>query len=209
MKKNYYIITGTSRGIGEAIAKALMSPENAVYCISRNPNPALSVEAHVKGWNHKDFALDLHEVSRIGDRVREIFRDIFPEDVNEIILINNAGIIHPIREIGSAEADERIFRNVNVNLTAAMIVTDAFIRETRDFGCPRKIVNLTSGAARRTIHGWSAYCAAKAGLEHFSHCIVDEQRDKPNGVKVMAFSPGVVDTEMQQEIRHADEQSFP
>lgn len=209
MKRNHYIITGTSRGIGEAIAKKLMNDQNVLHCISRNTNPRLAVEARVKGWRLHDYGLDLNDGAKISGLVHDIFRDIWEDDVNEIVLINNAGTIHPIREIGDEEAGEAIMRNVTVNLTAAMLVTDAFVRETEGWTCPRKVLNMSTGAARRPIHGWSAYCAAKAGLEMYARSLTLEQANAPSPIKVVSFSPGVVDTEMQQEIRHADPENFP
>lgn len=209
MKKNVYIITGTSRGIGEAIARKLLSEGNVLYCISRNSNPRLAVEARVKGWTFHDLQLDLIQTNEISALMRSIFRAVHEEDTAQIVLINNAGVINPIREIGANERDEAVIRNVTVNLTAAMLVTDAFVRETEGWTCPRKVLNMSTGAARRPIAGWSAYCASKAGLEMYAHSLVLEQSTQPNPVKVVSFSPGVVDTEMQQEIRHANPNEFP
>jgi benzil reductase ((S)-benzoin forming) len=209
MKRKYYIITGTSRGIGEAVAKKVLSNESRVFCISRNQNPRLSVEAHVKGWQLQDIALDLNDTSKISEMMRDIFRAIAPEDVSEIVLINNAGIIHPIRLIGEPDASEKIIRSLNVNLTAAMLITDRFVRETEDWNVPRKVMNLSSGAAQRTVKAWSAYCAAKAGLEMYTKCLYDEQKALANPVKIVSFAPGVVNTEMQEEIRNSQPEHFP
>lgn len=209
MKKNHYIITGTSRGIGEALARQLLGDDTVLICISRNENPRLTTEAYMRGYNIRELALDLCETHRIHAAMHEVFREINEEDVNEIVLINNAGTIHPIRETGSKEANEAIIRSVNVNLTSAMLITDEFIRTTQGWNCPRKVVNLSTGAARRSVHGWSAYCSAKAALAMYSHCIVEEQAGRSNPVKVMAFAPGVVDTEMQSEIRASNPGAFP
>ncbi len=209
MKRKHYIITGTSRGIGEAIARNVLSRGDMVFCISRNQNPRLSVEAHVKGWHLVDIALDLNETGKINEMMRDIFRAIEPDEVSEITLINNAGIIHPIRQVGASEASEKIIRSINVNLTAAMLITDRFVRETEAWSMPRKVMNLSTGAAQRTVKAWSAYCAAKAGLEMYSQCLFDEQKGLPNAVKIVSFSPGVVNTEMQEEIRNSSPDQFP
>lgn len=209
MKRDYYIITGTSRGIGEALAKQLLGPNNVLYCISRNQNPRLTVEALVKKWTITDIALDLTEHHRITETFRDIFRELDPDDVASITLINNAGIIHPIRRVGDTDASAKIARSVGVNLTAAMIAADAFLHETEDMDIPRKVVFLTTGAARRIVKGWSAYCASKAGLEMYVRVLAEEQAEESNPVRVVAFSPGVVDTEMQAEIRNADPEEFP
>lgn len=209
MKRKYYIITGTSRGIGEALAKQVLGDHTVLYCISRNQNPRLSVEAHVKRWPMRDIAIDLNDTHKINELLRDIFREIDPEDVEEIVLINNAGIIHPIRLVGDAEASEKVARSINVNLTSAILITDRFVRETESWPVPRKVVNLSTGAAQHPVEGWSAYCAAKAGLEMFTRCLVAEQRHHHNPVKVVSFAPGVVNTEMQQEIRNAPPETFP
>jgi benzil reductase ((S)-benzoin forming) len=209
MKRDYYIVTGTSRGIGEALAKQLLGANTVLTCISRNLNPGLGVEAMIKKWPLTDIALDLNRHDQIAATLRDVFREIDLDDVASITLINNAGIIHPIRRVGDVDSAAKIARSVGVNLTAAMIVTDAFIHETVDMHVPRKVVFLTTGAARRIVKGWSAYCASKAGLEMYVRVLAEEQADMPNPVKLMAFSPGVVDTEMQTEIRNADPNEFP
>lgn len=209
MKRDYYIVTGTSRGIGEALAKQLLGPDKVLVCISRNQNPRLGVEAYIKKWDHKDIALDLTQHDRIAETLRDVFREIDPDHVASITLINNAGIIHPIRRVGDSDAAAKISRSVGVNLTAAMIMTDAFIHETVDLAVPRKVVFLTTGAARRIVKGWSAYSAGKAGLEMYVKVLAEEQEDAVNPVQLMAFSPGVVDTEMQAEIRNASPEEFP
>jgi benzil reductase ((S)-benzoin forming) len=209
MKRKFYIITGTSRGIGEAVARRVLGHESMVFCISRNQNPRLSVEALVKGWQMRDIAQDLNDTSKINEMMRDVFRAIDPEEVEEIVLINNAGIIHPIRLIGEAEASEKLIRCINVNLTSAMLICDRFVRETEDWQVPRKVMNLSSGAASRTVKAWSAYCAAKAGLEMYSRCLYEEQKDNANPVKIVSFAPGVVNTEMQEEIRNSQPEHFP
>jgi benzil reductase ((S)-benzoin forming) len=151
MKRKFYIITGTSRGIGEAVARRVLGHESMVFCISRNQNPRLSVEAHVKGWKIRDIAQDLNDTSKINEMMRDVFRAIDPDEVEEIVLINNAGIIHPIRLIGEAEASEKLIRSINVNLTSAMLICDRFVRETEDWQVPRKVMNLSAGAASRTV----------------------------------------------------------
>lgn len=209
MKKKHYLVTGSSRGIGEAIVKCLLKEEHRVFCISRNQNPRLQVEAYTKGMRIRDIAFDLTDTGRIKEVMREIFRGIQADQVEAFYLINNAGTIHPIREVGEDMGSDKVIRNLSVNLVAPMVITDLFIQMTEEFGIPRRIVNISTGAARRPVHGWSAYCSSKAGLEMFTQCLVQEQADKENPVKVVAFAPGVVDTEMQAEIRESSEESFP
>ncbi|WP_441630014.1 SDR family NAD(P)-dependent oxidoreductase [Cupriavidus sp. 2MCAB6] len=92
------------------------------------------------------------------------------------------------------------------NLAAPMTMTAAFLAHTERFGCPRKILAISSGAARRPIEGWSAYCAGKAGLDMFVRSINAEYAQAPaeRAVRAVALAPGVVDTGMQATIRDAD-----
>lgn len=209
MKKHCYIITGTSRGIGEALVRSIMGAKALVFCIARNDNPGLHVEANVKGLDLREVSLDLCDTQKIGAAMKGIFRQVDAESVESITLINNAGTIHPIRQIGDREAREAILRSVTVNLSAAMLITDHFVRETEEWTCPRRVVNLSTGASKRAVPGWSAYCSAKAGLRMYAHCLMEEQTGRENPVKVLSFAPGVVDTEMQAEIRHAEPDAFP
>jgi benzil reductase ((S)-benzoin forming) len=72
------------------------------------------------------------------------------------------------------------------------------------------IVNISSGAARHTVDSWSAYCAAKSGLDMFSEVLNDEQRiHRPqNPVRVFSIAPGVLDTGMQAQIRAVPKKDF-
>jgi NAD(P)-dependent dehydrogenase (short-subunit alcohol dehydrogenase family) len=62
-----------------------------------------------------------------------------------------------------------------------------------------RIINLSSGAALRPLEGWSAYCAAKAGLAMLTRSLALEYGEA--GIRAFGFAPGVVDTDMQAEIR--------
>ena len=70
------------------------------------------------------------------------------------------------------------------------------------------MVNISSGAAVKAFYGWSLYCAAKAGVEAFTACVALEQQQAKHPVMVYAIRPGVIDTEMQQQIRAQDKTRF-
>ena len=208
MKKNYYIITGTSRGIGEALARQLMNKDNVLICISRNYNPRLKVEARVKECKLVDICFDLADVHRLTETLQHALRIVHEEEVNEFVLINNAGTIYPIGPLGRDLAPEKMIRSMLVNFVAPSLISEYFMKFTSGWKAPRKIINLSTGAAQRPIHGWSSYCAGKAGLEMFAKCVNHEQQEEENPVKICSFSPGVVDTEMQDEIRDTPAEDF-
>ena len=81
-------------------------------------------------------------------------------------------------------------------------------------GAPKRvmaahIINISSGLGRRPMASQSAYCAAKAGMDHFTRCLALEEAAKPHGAKVCSLAPGVIDTGMQVQLRGADAAAFP
>jgi benzil reductase ((S)-benzoin forming) len=71
------------------------------------------------------------------------------------------------------------------------------------------VLNISSGLARRAMASQAAYCAAKAGMDHFTRCVALEEAEQPNGAKVCSLAPGVIDTDMQVQLRNADASQFP
>lgn len=95
-----------------------------------------------------------------------------------------------------------------MNVLAPMVMTKIMINALKEIPCEKKIVSISSGAAVNPVSGWSAYCSAKAGLNMFAEVVHTEQQDVQHGVKSVTFRPGVIDTDMQQEIRSSDEKDF-
>jgi benzil reductase ((S)-benzoin forming) len=191
----YYYITGTSRGIGRAIAETLLERENTfVYGISRNDS--------IQHKNYQHISLDLNDL----DRVKEFTFGDHP-DAEKIVLINNAGILGHVNQVGNLYT-EKVINSYTINLISPSILINQFLNQYQEHKAERMIVNTSSGAAQHTIPSWSTYCATKAGLEMFARVVEDEQQDFDNPVKVYSIAPGVVDTEMQDEIREVDPENF-
>jgi len=129
-------------------------------------------------------------------------------DLASITLINNAGLIpriaaaHDIRAADLAEA-------MRVDLEAPMLLAAAFLRATTGWKAQRKVLNISSGLGRKPMAAQAAYCAAKAGLDHFTRCVALEQALQSNGAKLCSLAPGVIDTDMQVQLRDADASRFP
>jgi len=205
---NYYIITGTSSGIGEAIARKLILDRHRVFCISRSLNESLvelasSVQSKV--W-YKEF--DLAEILLIPELINQIFLKIKPDEISAIALINNAAILDPIGPAGSYPATD-LSRHMLVNLAAPMLLSSEFIRLTESLNVPKSIVNIGSGASTTPYAGWGPYCSSKAGLEMFTRSTNLEQQQKQFPVRVLSVAPGVVDTPMQEKLRNVSLSDFP
>ena len=98
---------------------------------------------------------------------------------------------------------------LRVDLEAPMLLTAAFLRATAAWPVPRKVLNISSGLGRRPMASQAAYCAAKAGMDHFTRCVALEEARERNGAKVCSLAPGVIDTDMQVQLRGADPTAFP
>ena len=90
-----------------------------------------------------------------------------------------------------------------------MLLTAAFLKATQAWNLPRKVLNISSGLGRRAMASQAAYCAAKAGMDHFTRCLALDEALKPDGAKVCSLAPGVIDTDMQVQLRGADSAEFP
>lgn len=203
----YVILTGTSRGLGEAIASQLLSENTRLICISRKNNKMLVDQANEQNIPLRFYAFDLQDVHNIESLMEKIFSNIQQEDVSSIHLINNAGMLAPTKPIEKSKSEDLI-GNVHVNLVAPMILTSSFMKHTKDWQVEKRVINISSGAGQNPYFGWGAYCTTKAGLNMFTKCVGVEEADKEYPVKVISFAPGVIDTNMQSQIRQIQKEDF-
>jgi benzil reductase ((S)-benzoin forming) len=202
------IITGASRGLGAALAAQRLHEGHHVVGISRRQGPELAALAQARNAALVQWALDLSEpqavAQRLGDWLAALDRSVYASAT----LINNAGVVTtpgPLADTGPAEAA----RGLRVGLEAALLLTAVFLDETRDWQGPRKVLNISSGLGRRAMAGSAVYCAAKAGMDHFSRAVALEQEALPNGARIVSLAPGIIDTDMQVTLRSADPAAFP
>lgn len=191
----YYYITGTSRGIGKALAETLLEDgHNRVIGISRNHT--------LQHSNYTRLTLDLNQV----EKVRE-FEFADHPDAEKIVLVNNAGVLGQVNQVGRMD-DERLIQSYNVNMISPSLLINKFIGKYQERDIEKILLNTSSGAARHTIPSWSTYCATKSGVEMFLRVIEDEQQDFKHPFQIYSVAPGVVDTEMQDEIREVEPEKF-
>lgn len=204
---NYIIITGASKGLGKAIAKQLISKDNFIICISRSKNKELINFANSQKAKLNYYKFDLSKINEIQRLMNKIFSNIDIDSISSIILINNAGTLSPIKPIDKARPNEIIY-NLNLNLIAPIILTEIFINITKKLNIEKRIINISSGAAIKPYYGWSCYCSSKSGLEMFTKCLAIEQNNSENPVKIISFIPGIMDTDMQTQIRSTTKENF-
>ncbi|MDQ0337479.1 benzil reductase ((S)-benzoin forming) [Caldalkalibacillus uzonensis] len=204
----YVIITGASRGLGEALTRQLLQEGHHLFCISRRKNETLLEEAQKKNVALEYFEYDLQNLDGLEKLMEHIFDQIDLSRAKTIALINNAGIVEPVKPIEKCPTDE-LTANIHVNLLAPMVLTSLFVKLADRFNGDKRIMNISSGAGKRAVHGWSAYCTSKAGLDLFTRCVGLEQEGQTNPVKVLSVAPGIIDTDMQTNIRSTQQEDFP
>ena len=123
-------------------------------------------------------------------------------------LINNAGVIGHLGPIDDADAPA-LAQALAINLQAPMLLSAVFLKHTRPWGIPRKVLNISSGLGRRPMAASALYCATKAGLDHFTRCLALDEALQPHPASVVSLAPGVIDTDMQTELRSAKGAGFP
>jgi len=194
----YYIITGASRGLGKALAEAVLSyPDTKVLGVSRH--------ATIEHNRYQHQPLDLSDMEALQNNITKIF-PAWP-DATSITLINNAGVLGEIAYLGE-HTNEHYNFVFDVNLVAPAMLMNTFLSAYSSLNVPRTVLNISSGAAQRPVDGWGAYCASKAALEMLSQVAQKEQDLRGTGVRIRALAPGVVDTGMQEQIRGADKGQF-
>jgi benzil reductase ((S)-benzoin forming) len=195
----YYFITGTSRGLGHSIAMQLLEDEDCkVTGISRTIT--------INHPNYRHIALDLSDIDKLTTSLDEIFINIV--DGDKIVLINNAGLLGQVGHVGNI-SNKKIQEAFNVNTVAPAILMNEFIkRYIKCTTCQKIILNVSSGAGKKPVDGWSIYCSSKAALDMFSGVIGVEKRMDRNNIRVFSVSPGVIDTAMQDEIRKVNKEDF-
>ena len=208
MTQHLYILTGASRGMGLAMAQQLLKPGNVLLCISRNVNPDLATAAQKADVPLAQWTQDLADGAGASDRLREWLNSQNPADFASVSLINNAGVIPPIVPLRQSNSADLALA-LRVGLEAPMALSAAFLGGTHSWPVPRKVLNISSGLGRYPMASQAGYCAAKAGMDHFTRCLALDEALHANGARVCALAPGVIDTDMQVQLRGAAGEAFP
>lgn len=203
----YAIVTGASKGLGEGIAKRLIEEKVNVIAVARNDNAKLKELASRIGVDYHFYRCDLASSTEINSVFQEISELVFQEPTDTLYLINNAGVVEPIETVGNLN-EEAFLANVQINLTAPVLICNLILNQAKKSNIPVIMANVTSGAGERPVHGWSIYCSTKAAINMFTQTAGLELKNQQSPHKIIAFSPGIMDTEMQQTIRSSTETAF-
>ena len=177
------LITGASRGLGRAMAEQLLQSGHTVLGISRKQSPELAEAAKAAGAELVQWEQDLSDPVAASERVSAWLKTVDAQRFDSVTLI--------------------------IGLEAPMLITAAFLGATREWRGTRKVLNISSGLGRNAMGSQAPYCAAKAGMDHFSRAVALEEANAPNGARIVSLAPGVIDTDMQVQLRGASADKFP
>lgn len=199
--KGIYLVTGTSRGIGRAVAARLLETGNRVVGISRSPSP-LDGEP-----GYRSVRASVTDTDWIDPLFAEVKDQLAEDGFDMLCLLNNAAVVEPVHAIETCDGDA-IRRHVEVNMTAPVRLTARFMAFFGDLDLRRKVVFMTTGAAHSAMPDMAMYCTSKAGLAMFAQCVAREQEDRAGGYEIAQVSPGMVETHMQELARAQDPGDF-
>lgn len=195
----HLIITGASKGLGNALALKYLNNGYTVYSLSRTEADNLQGVHQIK--------CDLSKLDDLQGIFTAVLTQIKDSSPTSITLINNAGSLGLINTIENIDY-KNIIQTINVNYSASALLNSLFIKETESCDLKRAIRTISSGAANGAYHGWSVYCSTKAAIDRMTKVIGVEQKEKENPTHVLSIYPGVVDTGMQALIRDSSEEEF-
>ena len=195
MRGKSVIITGASRGIGEATARKFAAHSAKVLLCARSELDIERIADEINSSGGTALALktdvaDFAQVQKAINFAKSRFGSVD-------VLINNAGILDPVQRLESTDvaAWDKI---IDVNVKGVFYGIRAALPVMKAAG-GGTIITIGSGAATSTLEGWSHYNTSKAAVHHLSACLHGEEGE--NGIRAMVLSPGTVATEMQRVIK--------
>ena len=112
--------------------------------------------------------------------------------------VNRVGLLQP----------QKVIDCYHLNLVSPILLSNLFVKTYTHVGEHKMVLNISSGAGRTPIDGWSVYCSTKAGMDMFSKVLNEELIMDNSNIKVLSLAPGIIDTDMQAAIRTANSSQF-
>lgn len=201
------ILTGTSRGLGLALANQLIhsvgQEQGHLVTLSRKKSDALDTAAQAKNTTLTQIEADLADIAAI-ERAGKLLHALVAS-FSSVRLIHNAGVVTPIAQ-AEAFTDLHIINSTfQINITAPIYLTAQVLSASRHT-TDRRVMLISSGAGRNASSGWGVYCATKAAMDRYAECA---QLDEGDRARIVSMAPGIMDTAMQETIRATSKTDFP
>lgn len=190
------IITGCTRGLGFELHRILALDDDGQRCCVFLGRNLRRLEKNPKFiYLETDFTQEY-----MG---KELL-DSLPKNLTRVTVISNAGMVSPIVQVEHLPIN--VFTDaVKVNFTAPAALISSLALWAKENQALLRVLNVSSGAANSAIPGWATYCSTKAGFKMFLDVLSAEQ----STTEVIHFDPGVMNTDMQKEIRASNLESMP
>jgi len=192
MQGKVVVITGASRGIGAAAARAFAGAGAKVALLARSEAEIMALAAEI-GPQAMALCCDVADAGDVAQALAAVVAQFGRLDV----LINNAGVIEPIARLAEAGV-EAFSAAIDINLKGVFHGMRAALPIMKAQGTGT-IITVSSGAAVNALEGWGGYCASKAGALMLTR--VAHLEEAAHGIRVLGMSPGTVATEMQVKIK--------
>lgn len=200
----FALVTGASRGLGEALACELIDRGIALATVARHDNPRLQERSDASGIGLRQLRADLSDPAAAAQAALELANCI-PANTERCLLINNAGTVAPVANTADLTDATRLTQTFSLNVTSLMLLCAQMLQATRGRPMDRRILNISSGAGRSPVSGWGVYCSTKAAVDMYTRVLAQEHPD----LRAASMAPSVIDTAMQADIRATDVQAFP
>lgn len=194
------IVTGHTKGLGAALAADLLTRDIPVLGLARTFSQEMA--ARCPGLLSQ-VEIDLADPAGLAAWLAGSTLRHYLAGENSVVLINNAGVVQPVGALADQDP-VAVARAVSLNVAAPMMLSAAVVAASP--GAERRILHVSSGAGRSAYPGWSVYCATKAALDQHARAVA---LDAMPGVRICSLAPGVIDTDMQAEIRATSPERFP
>jgi len=197
---NLFIVTGHTKGLGAALVERIArQTDNEIIALGRAADGPIAGGAQLQ--------VDLADIAALEAAFDRLEARLANRRYERAVLVNNAGVVSPVGMLDRVDAGE-LAANLSVNLVAPLVLMRRFLQATATLAKRRRVINISSGAGRRPIFGWGAYCAAKAGLDMATRVAALEAQAARTGVELVSLAPGVIDTAMQGVIRSSSPEEF-
>ena len=187
--KKVFIITGTTRGLGKEMANVILEEtQHKVVSLSRRL---------IKDFSDKTNLIH-YDIDLSDQNVSMLFPDIVKHlEGYHVIFVNNAATINPINYIGDQQEND-IFTHIKVNFLTPVLLINRLEPYIRNWKV--NFINISSGVVNNALAGWSLYCSTKSAMEAYFKVLSKEH----TGWEINSIDPGVMDTDMQMNIRNGN-----